>query len=618
MPAGSISANGSRIARWTIGILALLLLAYAVVRACTVSFSYDETFTFMEHVRKDMFYQRAFDQMGGNHHLLNVWGMWVSMKLFGTSEMALRLPNLLAYVGYLYAGARIALRARHAVLAIAAFVLLNAHPYLIDFFSLARGYGLACGFMMMSLWQAWRFFDEGKSVRRLAVTMSFVSLAAMSHVIMINYLLAFGLAVLIFLGWWSRTTGLRQWRTHLVVLIGIGAAGLAIILPNALGLFHGGSLNFGCDGIWNCMIRTISEKIIYHMDYGEPALDTVARVLFRAGAWCLVVLLLTWWKNAWEQLMPMLFGLLVLGACFVSFWLQYQLFDVPFPQTRTGLFLLPLSAFVVVAGLIRWPSRPVISIAIACWFCVPLLVHAQRCIGFVRSDEWISSGEVRTALELIEKDHLPLTESRPLVCVGTGFESDGSMGYYVASRQWTWLEHTARDGRDSFPRSDYYLVDWDCHDKVDHANWEELFHSDATGLSVFRDVRMHRTFDRVVYHGRFLANEHEADALPEISWTVPEGVQGPIILSGKVEALERGVENWLGLTLLVERGGVVIEQGGQPSHRQVQQYGEWGTVSAEFMPTKSLMPGDVVRFEARPCFLEPAIDMRDAELWVLQ
>ena len=56
MPAGSISANGSRIARWTIGTLALLLLVYAVVRAYTVSFSYDETFTFMEHVRKGVFY----------------------------------------------------------------------------------------------------------------------------------------------------------------------------------------------------------------------------------------------------------------------------------------------------------------------------------------------------------------------------------------------------------------------------------------------------------------------------------------------------------------------------------------------------------------------------------
>ena len=463
--------------KWLLAGLALVLWCYAAVRAHTVSFSYDEAYTFMQHVRKGMFYQQDYDQMGGNHHLLNVWGMWASMKLFGTSELALRVPNLLAYVLYLYATARIALKAQWAITAIACFVLFNAHPYLIDFFSLARGYGLACGMMMMSLWQTWRFFEEDRSMRRLAFATAFASLAAMSHVIMINYLLAFALAFLVLGIWRARTTGIRPWIKHLLVLSGIATVGLAMILPNALGLFQGGSLNFGCDELWNCSVRSLAEKVIYHMSYNEPALDTVERALARAGAWIAVVALFVWWKKAWVPIAPMLFGLLVLGACLLSFWLQHQLFGVPLPQTRTGLFLLPVSAFVVVAAFIRWPSRPIIPAVVACWFCVPILTHAERCLGFVRSDEWIGSGEVRTALELIEKDHLPFSESRPLVTVGTGFESDGSMDYYVQTRRWNWLEHTPRDGRDSFPRSDYYLVDWDCHDVVDQANWEELFHT---------------------------------------------------------------------------------------------------------------------------------------------
>jgi hypothetical protein len=604
---------------WVLGGLSLLLFSYTAVRAHTVSFSYDESYTFMQHVRKGMFYQQDYDQMGGNHHLLNVWGMWASMKLLGTSEIALRLPNLLAYVLYLYATARIAITAQWAITAIACFILLNAHPYLIDFFSLARGYGLACGFMMMSLWQAWRFFEVDRSVRRLAIATAFASLAAMSHVIMINYLLAFSLAFFVLGVWRARTTGVGPWTKHLLALSGIAVLGLAVILPNALGLFQGGSLNFGCDELWNCSVRSIAEKVIYHVDYGEPALDTMAKVITYASGWCLLVLLFVWWKKTWEQSLTMLFGLLVLGACLLSFWFQHQLFGVPLPQTRTGLFLLPLAAFVVVVAFIRWPSRPIIPAVVACWFCVPLLAHAERCIGFVRSDEWVGSGEVRTALELIEKDHLPLTESRPLVTVGAGFESDGSMDYYVQTRRWTWLEHTARDGRDSFPRSDYYLVDWDCHDVVDHANWVELFHSEATGLSVYRDKRMRRSFDKVVYHGRFVASEHEKGASPQISWTVPEeGLRGPVIITGRVAALERGFENWLGLTLLVERGGVVIERGGQPSHRQVKHYGEWGTVSAEFMPRMPLMPGDVLRFSAKPSCAEPVIDLGDGDLWILQ
>lgn len=604
---------------WVLFGLAMVLFAYALVRAHTVSFSYDESYTYLQHVRKDMFYQQAYDQMGGNHHLLNVWGMWVSMKLFGTSELALRLPNLLAYVLYLYATARIALKAPWGVTAIACFILLNAHPYLIDFFSLARGYGLACGLMMMSLWQSWRFFDEGLRWQQLGRATAFSALAAMSHVIMINYLLAFGLAFVVLGLWHARATGIRPWTNHLAALIGIGALGLAIILPNALGLFNGGSLNFGCDELWRCMVRTLAEKIVYHVDYGRPALDTIAQALLRAGAWCLIVLLFVRWKKAWVPALPMLFGLLVLGACLLSFWMQHLLFNVPLPQTRTSLFLLPLAAFVLVAGSIRWPSRPVIAAVVISCFCVPVLAHAERCIGLVRSDEWLPSGEVRTALEVIERDQQPLTDARPLVSISTGFESDGSMGYYVQTRGWTWLEHTARNGRDPFLRSDYYLVDWDCHDVVDSVNWVQLFHSQATGLSVYRDERMYRPFDKVAHHGYFRASEHAPGTLPELSWTVPEGgLQGPIILTGKVEALERGFENWLSLTLLVERGGTVIERGGQPSHRAVQRYGAWGTVSAEYMPAGDLLPGDVVRFLPTPCLPEPAITMGDAELWVLQ
>ncbi|MBK6830168.1 MAG: hypothetical protein IPG92_05185 [Flavobacteriales bacterium] len=50
----------------------------------------------------------------------------------------------------------------------------------------------------------------------------------------------------------------------------------------------------------------------------------------------------------------------------------------------------------------------------------------------------------------------------------------------------------------------------------------------------------------------------------------------------------------------------------------MQRYGEWGTVSAEYMPRTALLPGDVVRFSAQHCFLEPPIDMGDADLWILQ
>lgn len=143
--------------------------------------------------------------MGGNHHLLNVWGMMLANGIFGNSEAALRLPNLVGHAIYLYATARMALLARSTVLAIAAFLLLNVHPYLLDFFSLARGYGLANGWMMLSLWQATCYLRAEARLRHLALGTLCAVLAAMSHVIMVNFLLSFALAFLLL---W-----LRRWRS---------------------------------------------------------------------------------------------------------------------------------------------------------------------------------------------------------------------------------------------------------------------------------------------------------------------------------------------------------------------------------------------------------------------
>lgn len=69
--------------RLAIGSVAALLLIYTVVRAITVSFSWDEAYTFTHHVSKGLFFQDTFDYMGANHHPLNVWLMWCCMKLLG-------------------------------------------------------------------------------------------------------------------------------------------------------------------------------------------------------------------------------------------------------------------------------------------------------------------------------------------------------------------------------------------------------------------------------------------------------------------------------------------------------------------------------------------------------
>lgn len=606
----------SALACWIIGLLALALFAYAAARAATVSFTYDETYTYMEHVRKGIFFQQAHDKMGGNHHLLNVWGMMASRALFGESEFALRVPNLLAYALYLFATGMLALRARHVILAVATFLLLNLHPYLIDFFSLARGYGLAAGFMMMSLWQMWSYLREGERLQQVRYATVFAALSAMSHVIMVNYLLAFLGAITLFVMSRAHRTGSWAPRSHMLWVVGVALLGLGSMVPNALGLFQGGSLNYGCNEWWVCSMRCLAEKILYHVPYEKEPLVMMAYALWCCFGVCAAAVLLVWRTRQMHLLGPFGFGLLALVLCVLSFTVQHVLFGVPFPGSRTSMFLLPLLAFILVAALLAWPVYRWLATAVAVVGCVPLSILMHDAWNMRYAVEWKSSGEMRTVLEIIEGDHMPLGLLRPGVNIITGFGTRGVVDYYTSSRGWNWLAAEIRTDT-GFAAADYYVVEFDAHHLVDEEHWTKLYHSSETGLALFRDERMRRDLTTVVHHVSYA--DSASGQFPLLDWVVPENFPpGPQIAVGSILSREQNNSNWVGLFLEHWRNGQLLAKRSQPSHLQILHYGEWERSRIMLQLPDTLLPGDRLRFSVWPCYSFPAIELGAADLWIAQ
>jgi hypothetical protein len=137
--------NGRRKLFVAIAAAFALVWVYVAIRANALAFTSDEAISF-----------RIFHGFTGaagraNNQLLNTVLMQWSQDLFGESEFALRLPNVLAFG--LYAAGSLAmlasLRRTPAILLGAA--LLLADPFLLDFFGLARGYGLSLAFAAVAL-----------------------------------------------------------------------------------------------------------------------------------------------------------------------------------------------------------------------------------------------------------------------------------------------------------------------------------------------------------------------------------------------------------------------------------------------------------------------------------
>ena len=131
-------------------LLLVAVFAVNIYRAATQGITIDEAFTYQHYVAPPWY--QVMTSYDVNHHVVNSLLAKVTTGLFGVSELTLRMPSLLGGLIYLLALRAVLLYVFSAEWAIAAFALLSLNPFVLDYLSAARGYGLALGFLMSALW----------------------------------------------------------------------------------------------------------------------------------------------------------------------------------------------------------------------------------------------------------------------------------------------------------------------------------------------------------------------------------------------------------------------------------------------------------------------------------
>jgi hypothetical protein len=608
--AATISAGRRTLILW---LLAALALGYVVLRSVVLSFTYDETYTYLEHVRKNVFFLTEFDQMGGNHHLLNVWGMWISERLFGNAAWALRLPSVLAFAGFLYAALRIAQLGASKSMVIGGFLLLVAHPYLLDFFALARGYALGNAFLLLAFCASLKHLRTN-TFRSLLGACTFAALAALAHIVMINFLLAF-------VGAWTVTflvfpePSIARWK-RLSVLVMTAAVPTLLMLPNLLALRGAGSFNYGCDAFWSCSVASLMEQLLYRSHSPWTPLQWVSGYLILLAA-ILVVALAPRWRNPTVSQRSVFFVALVLLLCLIAIMLQYVWLAVPLPRTRTGLYLLPIVALLFVVALQAWHTIPRWPGLIAGVLTLPLAVHTLRSANMTHTVEWFSTGELHKAVDLMADILNDIPVDRTRLTLRTCFETSGCMGYYVHAKELYGLSYHQRSDT-AFEPADLYLVEGDSHHLVDTMNWLLVGSWNATELALYRDKRALGAFKEVLRTDRFTNGDHAAEVFPTMRWVLTDTLdEPPYLLAGHIDAVEQGNTNWIGHIMEVWRSGRLITQFSAASHHQTPTYGQWHRSGVELVVTEPLLPRDSIRYRAWPYIPSPPIKLGVAEFRVL-
>ena len=377
-----------------------------VYKAASVSFSTDEGYSYELYVGSDEFsLVRNYD---ANLHVIHTFLTWLSVRLFGLSEINMRLPSLLGCVIYFAAVFQLG---RHffprSLWRMVATCILTLNPLVLDHMVVSRGYGLALAFCAWGFYVAIRAVEQrtsGEWASPFPVAVWLALSIATNLVFLfpsVGLLAALSLAELRAPTPAATTAKLSRllhelWGPWFVFTF------LLLVVP--LSGMEGDEFYFGAASLSE-MLRSIADF--------SMRIDLVSNNVLWTAAWLLfgTATVITVWmfrKTPQEQdALPLIssatFTITVLGLL-----LAHQMFGILYPYARTGIYLLFLIP-VYLLGIASIAQRsaphrgrwlPLAWAVVVIGMATPLAVS----IRFDRFAEWPFDTNAKRLLREIDAD----------------------------------------------------------------------------------------------------------------------------------------------------------------------------------------------------------------------
>ncbi len=439
--------------RWYLILPAIFLFVYIVIRAKLLSITWDEANTFFEYVRTPHWFTQEYNYMSANNHLLNTWLMKISIALFGESEFALRLPNVIAGGIYLLASMKIAEKLFERKWQILfAFFLLTLNPFILDFFSTARGYGISLALMMCALVQLQHYVRGENGIKRVIFAQLFLVGAILANLTMIYLLIAITI-LLVFNRFVFHRNNRPALFSFFITLIPVIA--IAIFLPYVHLLKMSGAFFYGEESKSPAdTFLSLSQCSLYNAFYSAKLVPVVT-ILFSAVSLFSVLLVarnLPSLKS--EQGKWMAFITMLLLLCIAGPIAQHILMKSNFLSGRTAIFYLPLLSMNFLSLLFYFP-KPLkdVSVIVVGIFSV---LHFSLVANTHFFYDWREQSDVKNAMMLLKSKNIPIAENcfANIICTDLPFEKE--INYYRMRLGMDNFSHAAR--KENVPLCSYYYL----------------------------------------------------------------------------------------------------------------------------------------------------------------
>jgi hypothetical protein len=438
--------------RFWIPFLIGLLVIY---KAIFLSFTHDEALSFQIVLGNTQLLNSA------NHHLLNTWLMQF-FALFSLSEWCLRLPAIIGFVLYAFFLAKLIKIVHIYFQLLFFFPLLYFNTYLLDFFSLARGYGLSVGLATGALY--FLLQTPQQFIRNSMLSMLMASLATLANLNLINFYIMVVLILLVRLFFTSEME--NKWKRIFGLILTLYSTALLIfLLKRLLMLKELGELYYGNSSL----IDGFNSLIIWSLDFSVlpdaliPTIDFIILAMFIIAG--VLILVTKQFGSNMAILFYINFGI-TLGLCIEHFFFQSL-----FPQNRTAVYLIPL--LVLFAGsvlgelgkFIKADKKVLVFLALIL-VTLPVMYQFQRRLSLNSCFEWNYDAFTKQAAIFCSQ-----TQHQVPIKVAHNWVFGPALSYYVTTQHLP-LQISKLEEADL--KNTQLIIDFCDKQKADSLSWKLL------------------------------------------------------------------------------------------------------------------------------------------------
>jgi hypothetical protein len=307
-----------------------------------------------------------FDSLpDANNHFINTFLTYVSYHLFGSSKLALRLPNLLSAIIFLYFLFRTSLFIKNINLRWIFILSIMFSHYFIEFFAVSRGYGLSMAFLFGVMFHLMKF-STNNSIKQILYISLFLFLAEFSNLsILVLSVAIIGYQMIMLL--LVDDSRIRSKISRLVIIVVFEVLPLLFASYYMYYLQEKGSLYYGdSSGMWSLtvisliLLMTGSKMIIY-------SISVIILFVFIVLATLFILI-----KDGVQKLFkPSFVFSILLFATLCGLLVLGNFFGINNPEDRVALYLIPLfiGAIIMVTDELVEETGKILLIV----FALPLL-----------------------------------------------------------------------------------------------------------------------------------------------------------------------------------------------------------------------------------------------------